>query len=604
MYGLERLIAQLATHPVTAKVEIHVFNRTPFFGSGDVYRSDQPEYLKMNICNREIDTRINEKPYSIVPAPLTFTEWLKTKTGRNTPVNEDGFSSRTRVGSYLEESFAAIEKNLPAQVKLKKFVGEVTGLIKCDNSYQIKWRGKKRDEEYLPYHYLHILLATGHPSRQLTLEEKELLHQTQKKKNTGFVPFVYPTSSRLNSISPGGTVGLKGLGLTFVDAVLALTEGRGGRFMRLTADRFAYHPSGNEPMKIYPFSRSGLPMLSRGPNLPANKIELQFFTQEALHKLKYRKSGEIDFEADLWPLLRQEMIKVYYTVLFKTKDFSLQPGQPLSFSKLMKYVDLFHAQFPEEERFNINAFFNPLVDKNFQHGGEVHEFMVAYIAQANEAARKGPRYSPVAAISQVWKAATPVFDIAFRFGGLTSKSHQKFASHYNGILQRITYGPPIENMEKILALAECGILDFHISSCQQVEFNNQTGGFQLTSAITKASVDVQYLVDARIPKVSFQYSQEGLYANLLKRGTVTLFENKSPLNGDSYFPGCLALDENGQVISEKQEVNPTITATGTPTEGITYDNDTLSPYRNNFVNKWAERVRKILSKEVNNETAY
>ncbi|MDY3127741.1 MAG: FAD/NAD(P)-binding protein [Corynebacterium sp.] len=63
---------------------------------------------------------------------------------------------------------------------------------------------------------------------------------------------VYPFGS-LDTIQSGDCVAIRGLALTFIDAVLNLTEGRGGSF----TPEGAYTPSGQEPRAIIPFSRSG-----------------------------------------------------------------------------------------------------------------------------------------------------------------------------------------------------------------------------------------------------------------------------------------------------------------------------------------------------------
>lgn len=43
-------------------------------------------------------------------------------------------------------------------------------------------------------------------------------------------------------------------------------------------------------------------------------------------------------------------------------------------------------------------------------------------------------------------------------------------------------------------------------------------------------------------------------------------------------------------------MNFDIAVTGTPTEGITFDNDTLSRNRNSFVDGWAEYISKEYAK--------
>ena len=61
---------------------------------------------------------------------------------------------------------------------------------------------------------------------------------------------------------PNSTVRCKGFALTFIDTMLALTEGRGGVFT-LSATGYTYTPSGTEPRRIAPFSRSARPMRAK-----------------------------------------------------------------------------------------------------------------------------------------------------------------------------------------------------------------------------------------------------------------------------------------------------------------------------------------------------
>ena len=85
-----------------------------------------------------------------------------------------------------------------------------------------------------------------------------------------------------------------------------------------------------------------------------------------------------------------------------------------------------------------------------------------------------------------------------------------------------------------------------------------------------------------------------LYQNLIKNGLVRAFQNK--LN-TSYTPGCVDINENGNAINAHGKVDSHITFYGTPTEGITCDNDTLSRSRNNFATIWAKQTCNTILKK-------
>ena len=65
---------------------------------------------------------------------------------------------------------------------------------------------------------------------------------------------------------------------------------------------------------------------------------------------------------------------------------------------------------------------------------------------------------------------------------------------------------------------------------------------------------------------------------------------------DNYFTGGIDLTENGNPIDENGKVIENITVYGTPTEGVTFDNDTLSRSRNDFGSIWANNAVKTINK--------
>ena len=64
---------------------------------------------------------------------------------------------------------------------------------------------------------------------------------------------------------------MRGFALTFIDAALALTEGRGGSFEPLDHPyRLRYVPGDGDAGVILPFTRTGRPMLAKpGPAIAA-----------------------------------------------------------------------------------------------------------------------------------------------------------------------------------------------------------------------------------------------------------------------------------------------------------------------------------------------
>lgn len=586
MYGFERLAAQFKAHPVRRSVEIHIYNKSAHFGAGQIYNPAQPDYLLINNPIGDINMWIDESPAPVAPQALSSTEWLQTK--KNLNVTKNDYVSRALVGQYLEHGFEAIAKHLPEGVTGSYFTAEVIDLCEREEKYAITVKTAAGKIQSMPHRYDHVLLATGHPRNKLTKKEKEYQLFAKQNNGTGFVPFIYPVEKNLQDIAPGSAVAMKGIGLTFVDAALALTEGRGGRFER-SNNQLHYVRSGNEPETIFPFARSGLPMIPRGP-APENPTPLRFFTEESLNRVKGETpDNKLDFKTHVQPLLYREMAYAFYSVQMKKLNFKDDLHTCASYKEVQHHIDVFHEHHPEVKRFDPELFLQPLSGPQFKSSENYNDAISNYLRFFLDEARKGELESPWAAASAVWRKATPIFAALYAFGGLKPVSQAYFDTEFRRLLNRVTFGPPIESTKKIVALIKAGILNFNLAQNPSVSTSSKDGAFILDCNSLNNRQVVEFLVDARIPNISIERNQSELYQNLEQRGLIKKFTNE--YNGDTYLPGCAAISAEGYVINTFETANHAIAMTGTPTEGITFDNDALSRTRNNFVSRWAAEVR-------------
>ncbi len=109
-----------------------------------------------------------------------------------------------------------------------------------------------------------VVLAQGHPDvvpgpREVAAREFADRH------GLGYVAPGYTSDLGLTedevTLPPGRDVLVAGMGLAFVDLLVLLTQGRGGRFEE-TPDGPVYHPSGREPV-LHVGSRRGVPYRSK-----------------------------------------------------------------------------------------------------------------------------------------------------------------------------------------------------------------------------------------------------------------------------------------------------------------------------------------------------
>ena len=567
LYGFERILAQLKANPVDKIVEIHLFNKTEFMGSGDVYRSDQPAYLLMNFANKHINMWTEELPLSVVKNPLSLSQFIALE--KQMPLDEIDplYASRAVVGDYLENGFSQLIQNLPENVALQQHIAEVRSIEKTNDSYSIGFIQRKKICRLTDFQ--HILISTGHQRHS---------ESTKPKYNT--VPFIYPVQQNLNGITERDTVVVKGMGLTFIDAALALSEGKGGSFAEAIDGKLVYKTSGKEPKRIFPFSKSGWPMM------PKYDFNTDGDSELYVESLRSINRGKLSFKNDILPLIARDMEYAYYRTLFshENEEFKYHP----SYDEINSQIHTFHQKHPEYARFSLES----LLEPEFNPAKSIHENILEYLSAFTCENNRHIVHEAQLRAAAVWKRISPIFNEIYSFSGLDAASHQEFDSYYFGKLNRIAFGPPPGNLKKIIALANTGIVDFQFARNPNVKPLGT--GFMLSNGISEIYCDVR--VDARIPKNSMEKEASGLFTHLCKNQLARPYINRD--KNIFYAPGTLQIDRKGNLINPKGTPEKIILY-GTPTEGIVHDNDTLSRTRNNFAGSWSRAVIQHLMNSAN-----
>jgi hypothetical protein len=206
-------------------------------------------------------------------------------------------------------------------------------------------------------------------------------------------------------------------------------------------------------------------------------------------------------------------------------------------------------------------------------------------------AREGLAGNALKSAIDIWYEVRTVLGAFLQFGGLTPESHRKLIEHYYPRLKRVAFGPPIINIEKLLALVRAGLLDFSVAQSPRVLTDESSGRFELRcDEIPGASAQVEVLVDARYPATDIPRDATPLYRNLHRRGMVRAFENR-PASSDAaaYRPGAIDMTEELRfVLSEEGIGNEDITVIGIPTEGNLVGNLTVA--RDQYAGVWAANV--------------
>jgi hypothetical protein len=593
LYCLERLLAEFNARPLHHALDIHVFNRSAHFGASPIYDPDQPEYILVNISIGEIDLWDVTEPVIVAGRGQGFVDWHQSTFGLPR-LTGDEYLSRAVVGRYLIEGFQRILEHLPTGVTVSCHVGEVVDIRPTERRYEAEFVAENGQTQDIKVDK--ILLATGHSRLGPGPEERRYEVFASKHSSATFIPFVYPVVESMRPVPAKARVAMLGVGLTFIDAVLELTEGRGGRFNRSADGSLSYTASGKEPGSIIPFSRTGLPMAPKAFDLPVFLRPLTFFTLDAIDQLRREETdGRLDFEKDLWPLFELEMQLNYYRVTMGGGPERARLESCGSDARAMlAVIEAYLRIHPEQRAFDYQRALDPVGQRRFATGEEFTSFIAQYMEQEIGFARAGQAGCGVKAALDIWYEVRKTLGSFLKFGGLTPESHRRLIDHYFPLLKRVVFGPPIINIEKLLALLRAGLLDFSVAQHPRVLTDEAGGCFELWSdEIPGAVARAQILVDARYPRANILHDATPLFRNLRRRGMVRAYENRFCGNPAAYCPGAIDMTEGTQfVVNDRGIANEDIAVVGIPTEGNLVGNLTLA--RDDYSATWAAEVMKQL----------
>ncbi|WP_378187486.1 FAD/NAD(P)-binding protein [Aquimarina sp. W85] len=577
LYGLERLLAFYKQQGFKQKVTIHLFNNNNHFGSGAVYQTDQPSYLLMNYANMYIDMWPKNSPTPIVQNPLNFTAWYINRYGGKKEIIETTNAPRRLVGEYLEQGFKALLDNIPKNITIVQHIAEIDTIEKIHSQYYLSGTDEAGKRFTVPSKFDNLLVTTGHQRDYAA--SGSMYHKCSKG---AYIDFVYPVQTNLSKIKEDATVAVKGMGLTFIDTMLALTEGREGKFIKID-NSYSYSKSGKEPKVLYPFSRSGLPMIPRAPVVKGEHETGKpvYFEKEYLKYTKNkRKKVQVDFKNSLLPAIEKDIQFAYYQKLFAIKEESLIFDE--TYTNILDKIDQFHQRYPKEKRFSLETLLNPIPKDEY-----THEAVIIYIKNNLKAIEIYGAQAPIQMAVSVWRNISPLFNELYSFGGLTAASQEDFDTNFAGHFNRVAYGAPVINMKKLVVLADMGMVKFEFGKSPAFEIIKTKKTIRLTTSDKKLTIDCDQLINARIPKTNIMAEKTQLFKKLCRQDLAYEFINST--NNDHYKPGCLVINCYGQLMTKNDDVVESITLYGTPTEGITFDNDTLSRERNDFASHWAKK---------------
>ncbi|MFI8378201.1 FAD/NAD(P)-binding protein [Leeuwenhoekiella sp. NPDC079379] len=560
-YGFERLIATLHEQPEIPNVTIHLFNESEAFATGWVYDINQPDYLLMNYPNKYISLNPISSPDPILPI-CSFSEWRSKETGNSVAFEDIQIAPRKDVGLYLSHYFKQICSLSNSNIAVEKHVAKVEFIEEKDSNYLLHTKNKLLENIAFDA----LLITTGHsPAISSKLQSAEADEFT--------IPFVYPFTEKLKHIQSQSSVAIKGIGLTAIDTILGMTEGRSGYFKAINTNQLTYLKSGLEPKVILPFSRSAVPIIPRGMHTTKLK-QTSFYFKKFVERCK-QDNLQFNFESEVLPVIKQDITASFYHILFELNNFEFDPN--LSYAQFQQVVTDFHNHFPEIEKFTAEDLLFPKLNITKGQHHAVKSYWQFWLKENQK------DKSPFVAAATTWRFLSDDFNYLYSQDLLTRDSKKCFQQTYFGLFNRVSYGPPLINIAKMIALADAEILDFSFSRSPSIEQKTKYA----TLSLPNKKTEIDYLVDARLPR-GFSNNSSTLFnsstANLFS------FEKKS----ENYNE--LKCTRHGHPINSSGALVKSIVLYGTPTEETLFDNDTLSRKHNDTATQWAKNtVAKLIN---------
>ncbi|HKS45579.1 MAG TPA: FAD/NAD(P)-binding protein [Amycolatopsis sp.] len=521
---LERISAN-ATE-LAGELVVHLIDPFPP-GAGRIWRYEQSPLLRMNSMAEDVTMFTDETVRidgPVRPGP-SLSEWAEgVRTGEIHYRLADGldaelsaltgrsFPTRRLASAYLDWVYRTVLDALPPTISV---VEHRTRALRIDDNLV-----SLENAEVLRADAL--LLTVGHLDAEPD-DAARSFAEFADRHGLAYYPAGYTADVDHTALRPGETVLVRGFGLAFVDLMLLLTEGRGGRFTEGPGG-LAYHPSGAEPI-LHIGSRRGVPYHAKpGYSLQGAPLELpRFFGPGTVAELA--KADQLDFFDDVWPLVAKEIAWGYYSELFSAHpdrvsmnftDFAdAFAALPWDGDETRVLVD--RAVPDEQDRLDLRRLDRPLEGERFDTAEEFGKHLREYI-EADLARRADPAFSADLGAFMALLSVYGQLPGLAATGKLTPGSQvSDLDGWWHGFFNYFASGPPPRRLDELLALHQAGIVSF-LGAGMRVTLDTEHGLFVGGGESFPGTVEASALIEARLPEASVPRAADGLLRSMRDAG--------------------------------------------------------------------------------------
>jgi hypothetical protein len=519
-------------------LDVHLVDPYPA-GAGRIWRHDQSPLLAMNSMAADVTMFTDSSVVCdgpIRPGP-SFWEWAQHLRDFGEPaapppegvgpelaaelasVTASTFPSRRLQSAYLGWVLREVIADLPPGVRVHVHATRATGLTEDGPAQVLHLEGAAP----LPVDV--VVLASGHLDAGPTPDEQALVERAAEL-GLRYLPPEQTTDSDLSVLEPGETVLVRGLGLAFIDLVVLLFEGRGGRF-EPDGDGLRYLPSGAEPRLVAGSPRGATYHSKTHYALRADRPPLpRFFGPDVVDAL-IASGGPVELRAQAWPLMAKEIAWGWYHELFIGHPDRVRlpwTGFAARYAELdwdsSAMAALLADAVPDPlDRIDFAALDRPLDGLRAPDLAALQPLVRERIAE-DLRQHVDPAHTPHLG---AFVAMLSVYGETTRLAGsgaLSPRSRAFDLGWWQGFFNSVASGPPGFRVRELLALSRAGFVDF-LGAGMWVDVAD--GEFRAGSLTLEAAppVTAQVLVDARLPEPSASRTCDPLLAALVRDGAVS-----------------------------------------------------------------------------------
>ncbi|WP_394216623.1 FAD/NAD(P)-binding protein [Brachybacterium vulturis] len=555
LFALEALAARLdradrapahADGSAPHTLELTVVDPTALPGTGAAYAPEQPHVLRLNVSAALLDGAAGD-------AFPSFPQWVNHA---HPHLASSTYPPRAVVGEYLAQRWQRMLSRLDRHGRCRHLraralaveperTGGWTITVRVAPQETAPYDDDDRSEQGMAsatddrLRAEEVLLASGHG-----VDHDDAL-AGRWSSPLPLVPAVLPVGGMLSisRVPPGSRVALRGGALTFLDAALALTEGRGAQFLS-SPERpgtLLHHRSPHEPATLLPTTRQGL-LLDAKPE-PGTPFAAP-------------RTGALDAAAR------------------RLRAFA--PESPQVVRDMLHVLARAAASLLEDATGEDRPWL-PLVEQTLSRGaepdlpegpGRAEEALRRSVAVARGARAPGPAW----ALGRAWARLYPQITTLLRGSALDVARWSELRAAAR-MLERFAFGPPVETAEKLVAMVGSGAVDLSWVDA----------GTAITAAgprgIPRGAAGPDLVIDAVLAPPGLLHLTDPLARQL--RGSIV---SVPPSRRGA------AVDLDGTALTAAGRRREGLALLGRPTEDHVIGHDTLDRHLHDEGEQWAARL--------------